>query len=85
MPATGFGVIVCVLEPPQVGSVAWGCWGAGQDSAHHQNASLGGVSSAPGALQTGLSGSFLRPQSDKLDVCVLWQPVLWGSEEWGFS
>lgn len=40
------------------------------------------MSTAPGALQTGLSGSLLRLQSDKLDVCVLWEPVLWGSEEW---
>lgn len=34
MPATGFGVIVCVMESPQVGFVAWGWWGAGQDSVY---------------------------------------------------
>lgn len=40
------------------------------------------MSTAPGALQTGLSGSLLELQNDELDVCVLWQPVFWGSGEW---
>lgn len=34
MPAPGFRVIVCVMEPPQVAFVTWGCWGTGQDLAH---------------------------------------------------